>query len=116
MSDPRRFRPAQVPDTVLDGHRRHKSRERLWTAHQSHTKARTCIFSESQSIKEKSIALDQVAKPFSLTASTAGLANVMYIVLSACVRDAHFSHNGESHMHVSDARGDAGSGCLVQKV
>ena len=87
------------------------------TAHQSYTSQRTCTVSEFQSIRQKFIALDPVATPSSLPSSPQGLADVISVVLSACfVRDAHFPHNGGSHMHVSDARGDAGSGCLVRKV
>ena len=41
------------------------------------------MLSESQSIKENSIAVNQIAKPFSLTALSQGLADVVYFVLSA---------------------------------
>lgn len=80
-----------------------KAQKRLGTAHQSHTSLRTCNLSEFQSIRQKFTALERFATPSSLTSSSQGLADVMYLILSACfVRDAHFSHNGGSHMHVSE--------------
>ena len=71
-------------------------------------KDQTRMLSESQTIKEESIAVDQMAKPFSLPASSQGLADVINIVLSAYLFEALISPTAEkatcmSQTHVAEA-------------